>query len=41
MCESSKVINYKIWQQLTEFMLDVIRAPEVGTQKIPTPHQVA
>ena len=27
------------WKYLTEFMLDVIRASEVGTWEIPTPHK--
>ena len=35
--ESTKVRNSKIWQYLTEFMLDVIRSQEGGTQEIPTP----
>ena len=35
--DSDKVRNSISWQYLTEFMLDVIRAPEGETQEIPNP----
>ena len=41
MVDSAKVRNSIRWQYLTEFMLDVIRAPEGGTQEIPNFPQVA
>ena len=38
--ESANVRNSRSWKYLTGVMLDVIRAPEGGTQEIPTPQQV-
>ena len=38
--KSDKVINSSSWKYITEFILDVIKTPEVGAQEIPTPHQV-
>ena len=40
MGESAEVSNHRSWKYLTEFMLDVIRAQEGGTQEIPTPQKV-
>ena len=34
--ESEKVSNSISWKYLTEFILDVIKAPERGMQEIPT-----
>ena len=39
--ESEKVRNSISCQYLTEYILDVIEVPEVGTQGILTPQQVA
>ena len=38
--ESDKVSKSISWQYLTEFILDVTKSPEGGTQDIPTPKQI-
>ena len=40
MDEKSKLINYNSCKYLTYFVLDVIRAPEVGYKKYPPPENI-